>query len=181
MLALCLATLADPRDAASFADFFNRYHRYVLYIAQAQLHAHHAAEDVAQEVLLYIAEHYDQFRLTPHSKIKRYLMLCTQSKAADYLRKNEKFECSPLDDEEPEAPAADTTEQIVLRTETAQHALACVAALPVRYRAPLQLYLDDVPYSEIAEILHISKEAAYKRVQRAYAMLRKEMEAYNES
>ena len=176
MLALCLAALADPRNAESFTAFFNRYHRYILYIAQKHLRTYHAAEDVAQEVLIYIAEHYDDFRLKSHPQIKRYLLLCTQSKAVDYLRKNEKFDCAPLDDSEPEAAPMDTTEQIVLRAETARRAMACVAALPVRYRAPLQLYLDDVPYDEIAEILEISKEAAYKRVQRAYALLRQEME-----
>lgn len=176
-LSLCLSLLEKPEDSAAYAAFFDRYHRMVLQKAQSYVTAYEAAEDVAQEVMLYTAKHFDQFQNKNDHKLIALLLSCTKSRAIDYLRKHEKFDCVELDGETTAVPSIDTSEQIVLTAETIQRALLQVSALPEHYRAPLKLHMNDVPYDEIAGILQISKETAYKRVQRAYAIMRERMVA----
>lgn len=174
---LCLAMMENPEDHGAFAAFFERYHRLVLQKAQNYVGTYESAEDVAQEVMLYAAKNFDRFPLKNDHKIIALLLCCTKSRAIDYLRKNGKFDCVDLEDGEKDMDSIDSSEQIVLTAETAQRVLAAVAALPERYRAPLELKMNDFSYDEIADMLNISKETAYKRIQRGYAIIRERMAA----
>lgn len=173
-VSLGLALLEDPGDSAQYAAFFSRYHRLVLHRAASYVKTREAAEDVAQEVLLYAAQHFDQFRDRSDHRAVALLLFCTHSRAVDYLRQSEKFNCVELEDED-DLPPADPAEQITVTAETLERVLAQVAALPQAYRIPLKLRMEDMPYAEIAELLNLSKDAVYKRVQRAYAMIRERM------
>lgn len=176
-VSLGLALLEDPGDSTQYAAFFSRYHRLVLHRAASYVKTREAAEDVAQEVMLYAAMHFGQFQHKSEHTIISYLLTCTRSRAVDYLRKQEKFDCVELDENAADLPSIDTSEQIVLTAETAQRALRHAAALPQRYRMALKLHMGNASYDEIAALLNISKETAYKRVQRAYAMIRERMVA----
>ena len=154
LLAPCLALLETEEEAQSFSAFFERYHRLVLKKARDVVKTQEAAEDVGQEVFLYAAE---------------------QSRAINYLNKNRLEE--PLDEEQIAAGGicVENTEQILLRHDTAARILTAVEKLPEHYRAPLDLRLNGESYRDIAELLGIGKDAAYKRVQRGYKMIREEV------
>ena len=175
LLAPCLALLETEEEAQSFSAFFERYHRLVLKKARDVVKTQEAAEDVGQEVFLYAAEHFEKFNGRKERDIVHYLRLCTQSRAINYLNKNRLEE--PLDEEQIAAGGicVENTEQILLRHDTAARILTAVEKLQEHYRAPLDLRLNGESYSDIAELLGIRKDAAYKRVQRGYEMIREEV------
>lgn len=173
-LTACLAFLENEKDEEAFLRYYERYHRLVLYEAE-KIVGPSAAEDVGQEVFLYAAEHFEKFNGRKERDIVHYLRLCTQSRAINYLNKNRLEE--PLDEEQIAAGGicVENTEQILLRHDTAAHILTAVEKLPEHYRAPLDLRLNGESYRDIAELLGIGKDAAYKRVQRGYKMIREEV------
>lgn len=176
LLAPCLALLETEEEKQSFSVFFERYHRLVLKKARDVVKTQEAAEDVGQEVFLYAAEHFKKFQDRRPDEILHYLILCTASRASNYLKQDKRPE-EPLDEEEMAADGicVENTEQILLRHDTVLRILTVVEELPERYRAPLDLRLNGESYSDIAELLGISKDTAYKRVQRGYEMIREEV------
>ena len=178
LLAPCLALLETEEEAQSFSAFFERYHRLVLKKARDVVKTQEAAEDVGQEVFLYAAEHFEKFNGRKERDIVHYLRLCTQSRAINYLNKLNKNRLEePLDEEQIAAGGicVENAEQILLRHDTAARILTAVEKLPEHYRAPLDLRLNGESYRDIAELLGIGKDAAYKRVQRGSKMIREEV------
>ena len=173
MFALCLA-MVEPEERDAFTDFFDRYHKLVLFKALEITQNRETAEDVAQEMFLYAAKNFEKFKTGTEREIRHYLMICTQSRAMDAQRKNQAAP-EPADEDAAARAAVDDTERIVLRRDTLTRLLRYIDELDERYRAPLKLWMDGVPYSEIAQMLNITKDNAYKRTQRAYALLRERM------
>ena len=58
-----------------------------------------------------------------------------------------------------------------------QKTCRATAGLPEQYRVPLELKMKEYTNREISELLGISMQTLYKRLQRAYAAVRVEMEA----
>ncbi len=173
MLAICLA-MVEPEEHDAFTNFFYRYHKLVLFKALEITQNRETAEDVAQEMFLYAAKNFEKFKTGTEREIRYYLMICTQSRAIDALRKGQT--APEAADEETAAHAAvDDAERIVLRQDTLTRLLRYIDELDERYRAPLKLWMDGVPYSEIAQMLNITKDNTYKRTQRGYALLRERM------
>ena len=81
MLAIYLAALDSADNAEAFEAVYERYKRLVYHVACQIVHDPHLAEDVAQEVFLYIAKNFARLhRQDPH-KFAAYLVSCTRSRA----------------------------------------------------------------------------------------------------
>lgn len=173
MLAICLA-MVEPEEHDAFTNFFYRYHKLVLFKALEITQNRETAEDVAQEMFLYAAKNFEKFKTGTEQEIRHYLMICTQSRSIDALRKDQTAP-EPADEDATAQTAADDAERIVLRQDTLTRLLRYIDELDERYRAPLKLWMDGVPYSEIAQMLNITRDNAYKRTQRGYALLRERM------
>lgn len=174
-LSLCLALLDSDVDNDAYTEFFNKYHRLVIHKAKQIVKNQESAEDIAQEVFLYAAEHFtERFYGREHSHIMHYLICCTGSRAIDFLRK-QKSEYLDFENAELEGFFIEDTAQIVFRKGTSMCVFEIIKSLPEIYCAALSLKLDGESYAEIAEMLNISPQNAYKRVQRAYAMVRERM------
>ena len=61
MLAIYLAALDSADNAEAFEAVYERYKRLVYHVACQIVHDPHLAEDVAQEVFLYIAKNFARF------------------------------------------------------------------------------------------------------------------------
>ena len=73
MLAIYLAALDSADNAEAFEAVYERYKRLVYHVACQIVHDPHLAEDVAQEVFLYIAKNFSRLhRQDPH-KFAAYL------------------------------------------------------------------------------------------------------------
>ena len=181
-LAMCLTALETEDEYTAFSAFFERYRHLVFYRAREILKNETEAEDVAQEVFLYAADHFEKFRDRSDREAAKYLLLCTDSRAADAARSRARQAAA-----ESQAAAAqdladwDSAEHIVLRQDTAARMLEAVNALPERYCAALALRLDGASDKEIAQALGVKEETARKRAVRGYHMLRERMrEEYDE-
>lgn len=174
-LELCLAVLETEEERAEFTDLFERYHKLVLYKAGEIIGDYEKAEDVAQEVFLYIAENFSRFRREDHRKVTHYLMMCAYSRALNFMRQQKNR--AAVEEEEPFVAkfSVEDTERIVLRQDTLKRVMQAVAELAEKYRAPLQMRLEGAPYEEIAGLLGITGDTARKRVQRGYAMIREKV------
>ena len=81
MLAIYLAALDSADNAEAFEAVYERYKWLVYHVACQIVHDPHLAEDVAQEVFLYIAKNFARLhRQDPH-KFAAYLVSCTRSRA----------------------------------------------------------------------------------------------------
>ena len=176
LLAPCLALLETEEEKQSFSVFFERYHRLVLKKARDVVKTQEAAEDVGQEVFLYAAEHFKKFQDRRPDEILHYLILCTASRASNYLKQDKRPE-EPLDEEEMAADGicVENTEQILLRHDTVLRILTVVEELPERYRAPLELRLEGESYDEFAALLSLPRDTVYKRIQRGYQHVRERL------
>lgn len=117
-LSACLAVLESEEEREAFAAFYERYRHLVFYRAKQLVQNETEAEDVAQEVFLYAADHFEKFRGRHHRESAKYLLLCTASRAADALERTRRQ--TVLETE----AAADTTGKRK-RSGTAQSALCC--------------------------------------------------------
>ncbi len=71
------------------------------------------------------------------------------------------------------APGPTQPESAAIRHEAGGHLGALVAALPERYRGPIVLrYVDDLPYSDIAQVLGRREGTVKAQVHRGLALLR---------
>lgn len=182
-LAPCLALLDTSQEKEAFMAFYRQYHRLVLYQAMQIVNKEEWAEEVLQEVFLYIAEHFERFSSVSSYQAARLAVLCTTSRAHNLLRKErkeqemqEKSTTAARDDVRAFEERMDT-ERVLLRRERVERMVQVIARLPETYRLPLELKMKDYTDQEIGELLGISMAALYKRLQRAYAAVRAEMEA----
>lgn len=177
-LSACLTVLETEEERETFTAFYERYRHLVFYRAKQLVQNETEAEDVAQEVFLYAADHFDKFRGRHHRESAKYLLLCTASRAADALeraRRQAALEAEAAAEQRERETEWDSAERIVLRRDTAARMLEAVNALPERYCAALSLRLDGASYAEIAQALGVSEETARKRAVRGYGMLRQRM------
>lgn len=179
-LELCLAMLETEEERAEFADLFERYHKLVLYKAGELIGDYEKAEDVAQEVFLYVAENFSRFRRENSREVTHYLMLCAKSRALNFMRQQKNREALEEEETFVSEASVEDTERIVLRQDTMARVMQAVADLAEKYRAPLQLRLEGAAYEEIASLLDITGDTARKRVQRGYAMIRRKVVEYDE-
>lgn len=182
-LAPCLALLDTSQEKEAFMAFYRQYHRLVFHQAMQILNKEEWAEEVLQEVFLYIAEHFERFSSVSSYQAARLTVLCTTSRAYNLIRKErkeqemqEKSTTAARDDVRAFEERMDT-ERVLLRRERVERMVQVIARLPETYRLPLELKMKDYTDQEISELLGISMAALYKRLQRAYAAVRAEMEA----
>lgn len=148
-------------DKDALAELFRRYGDDVFRLAYSYLGSRADAEDVCQTVFLRLAER--RTALLP-GKEKAWLLTCAANQCRSLLRSFWRRNVGKLD------------ESVPFREEEDRAVWDAVAALPPRYRAVVHLYYwEGYGQGEIAEILRISRTAVQTRMQRARAMLKKEL------
>ena len=170
-LAPCLALLDSAEEQETFLALYHRYNRLVLHQAKKIVGKEEWAEDVMQEVFIYIAGHFEKFSSSSPWQTARLVVLCTESRACDFLRREK------IEQDKGERKAEQSCFFVRDFEERLQRMAREIAALPEVYRVPLELKMKDYSDGEISELLGISLTALYKRLQRAYAAVRQRMEA----
>jgi RNA polymerase sigma-70 factor (ECF subfamily) len=139
-----------------------------------------SADDITQNVLLKISTHLDS--LANSERIEAWAFRIARNSVADHFRAakpTEEFQ----EELHREMNAASDSETVIsdeearLRSEIADYIRSVVEALPPIYREALLLTeYDGLSQVELAERLGLSVSAAKSRVQRARAMMKKQME-----
>ena len=161
MLAMYLAVLDDRSSEEQFIDVYNTYKRLVYHTAYKIMGDSYLAEDVLQEVFLYVAKNF--------SKIHR------ESRAYDMLRKQREEPLEEIPDVPDDAPVPDDA---VVSTDNIQHLTELIGQMKPMYRAPLRLLAMGYTNREIAESLGLTDEVVRMRLFRGRKLLWKELNSH---
>ena len=174
MLAIYLAALDSADNAEAFEAVYERYKRLV-YVACQIVHDPHLAEDVAQEVFLYIAKNFARLhRQDPH-KFAAYLVSCTRSRAFLLLAQRPDAPGEEEPDFDRNADPAPVPEDAVIDEQQAQHLMQAVQQLAPIYRDPLRLLAQGYTCREIAAALALRESTVRQRIARGRKLLWKEL------
>lgn len=148
-------------NSEQLADLFRRCGDDVFRLAYSYLGSRADAEDVCQSVFLKLAE--GKTVLLP-GKEKSWLLTCAANLCKSQLRSFWRRNVGELD------------ESVPFREKSDRELWEAVMALPPKYRAVIHLYYwEGLDQGEIGDVLRISRTAVQTRMQRARAMLRKEL------
>ena len=166
LLSLYLAVLDNQSKEEQFIDVYNTYKRLVYHTAYKIMGDSYLAEDVLQEVFLYVAKNFSKIHRENCHELAAYLVSCSRSRACDMLRKQRE---EPLE-EVPDAPddAAVSADNIQLLTEL-------IGQMKPMYRDPLRLLAMGYTNREIAESLGLTDEVVRMRLFRGRKLLWKEL------
>jgi RNA polymerase sigma-70 factor (ECF subfamily) len=129
-------------------------------------------DDLFQDIALAIWRALPNFR--GESSEKTFIFRIAQNRAITYLAQRRPPMAS---DEEIELPdPRPNPEKGFAREQQGARLLEAIQRLPVEYRQVITLTLEDMTYSEIAEVLGIGESNVGVRLNRARQMLRQQME-----
>ena len=149
-------------DQDEILRLFGLYGDDVYRLALSMLGSRQDAEDVCQSVFLKLCEGRMRRR---EGREKSWLLTCAANQCRNLLRSPARFG-QELSEEIPARPGGDGGES-----------LEAVWRLPEKYRAVVHLYcFEGLDQVETAKILKITRTAVQTRLQRARAMLRKELD-----
>ena len=118
MLAMYLAVLDDQSSEEQFIDVYNTYKRLVYHTAYKIMGDSYLAEDVLQEVFLYVAKNFSKIHRENCHELAAYLVSCSRSRAYDMLRKQREEPLEEVPDVPDDAPVPDDA---VVSTDNIQH------------------------------------------------------------
>lgn len=170
MLASLLPLLDTPDEQARFTALYRRHKRLVLHTAAAVLRDEHLAQDVLQDVFLYLAEHFAAIDTASPRKVERYLVLAARTRAINLLHRRAReapAEGEPLPPREAAPPPPDA----LIEAEDAARLVSLVAELPPATRAVLELAMQGFETAEIAGLLGVTQAAARQRLVRGRRQL----------
>jgi RNA polymerase sigma-70 factor (ECF subfamily) len=175
---------AHPIAADEFVTFMHAYKDMVFSIA-ARLTGNDAqAEDISQEVFLRAYEHFGQLRTSPAAGgwLKTVAMRMTLNHLSRYRKRWRFFSELRSSDEEAEEgpdfeiPSPDSTVGQIDAAEQRALIEQALKELPEHQRVPLVLYhFQDLPYEEIARLLHISLSKLKTDILRGRAALARQL------
>ncbi len=179
-----MAALQSGDDSA-LDQIMVRYREPIFGFAFRQLANESAAADVTEETFVRVYLHRSKFK--PHGSFRAWLYRIASNLCVDHarqLRRNEAISLDAVSETHPGAPlldrlpAGDPAPDLAAATAADVAELhASIAALAPSLREPLVLFaLEERSQQECAELLGISAKAVEKKVARARALLRKQLE-----
>ena len=167
-----LTVLENKSDEEQFIDAYNTYKRLVYHTAYKVTGDPYLAEDVLQEVFLYVAKNISKIRWKNCHELAAYLVSCSRSRAYDMLRKQREEPLEEVPDAPDDAPVPDDA---VVSTDNIQHLTELIGQMKPMYRDPLRLLAMGYTNREIAESLGLTDEVVRMRLFRGRKLLWKEL------
>lgn len=154
----------DETARQDFTEFVATRSRQLIRLAYVLTGDQHSAEDLLQNALIKAAAHWGRIHSAPDAYVRRIMY----REQVSWLRRRTRRPETAMA-QVPERPAGDQTVSVEARL-TLQDALR---ALPPRKRAVLVLrYLEDLPESQVAEILGCSVGTVRSQTHKAVSQLR---------
>jgi RNA polymerase sigma-70 factor (ECF subfamily) len=179
---LALVARMEARDADALARLYDRYAARLLGLAERILGSGGEAEEVVQEVFLYVwraAATFDPAR----GSVLAWLLVATRSRAIDRLRARRpasRGEWKRLDDV-PESAAPVDVERDSASREWQSICLAAIGELPPDQRRVLELaYFEGLTHTEIAEKTSTPLGTVKTRARLGLMKLRERIRPYRE-
>jgi RNA polymerase sigma-70 factor (ECF subfamily) len=164
-------------DPAAFEALFHAYHAPLCAFAYRYLDARDLAEEVVQEIFLFVWERRETWDV--RTSVKGYLFTAVRNAALSYLRHERVVRRREAETvERLDGPSAGADAEAAA-AETLAAVQRAVSRLPERCRLVFTLHREQgLTYSEIAEVLGISPKTVEAQMARALQSLRKALAAF---
>ena len=163
-------------DEAALVDLYDRYAGFVYGLAVRTLADRQIAEDITQEVFVYLWEHPE--RIDPgRGTLRGFLGTLTHRRAVDTVRREEarrrrEARVARETGEVPDVAAA------VLRADTTGRVRTALEVLPAAQRRALELaYFQGYTYRQVADVLGIPEGTAKSRLRLALARIAENLDS----
>lgn len=167
-----LAMIDFPDDQAKFERVYNKYRYLMLHVAYKILQNHHDAEDAVHQAFISIIENIDKISEVNSPKTRSYIVIITERKAIDLLRKIQKRQTLEFNED---------ISGVEIPFEMDNPIAAAIAKLPLQYREVLLMrYHNGFSAKEIASILSMSDSGVRKLIVRAKKALQELLEKEGE-
>lgn len=176
MVAMFTALLDSREEKEQFLAVYHRHKRMVYHTALGVLHDPALAEDVLQEVFLYVAENFSRLPTDDCHKMARYLVISGRARAVTMLRRRQREIPAEFDDDALGEDGGPLPDDLTVSSDQAARLLRLVAELKPIYRDPLELLIQGMSYRQIAESLNLAEATVRQRVARARKILWKELQ-----
>ncbi|MBI1234368.1 MULTISPECIES: RNA polymerase sigma factor [Hyphobacterium] len=162
-----LAVRAAEGDDLAFNRIMQRHGPAIFRFLYRMLRDAGDAEDAAQET--FVAAHRNLFRYDPERPLLAWLFRIARNKARDHVRRQVVRRWLTAETGNDRYPAQDPSPERVVEDRDDLAALeSAIARLPEGLRTPLLLSaVEDLPHSEIAEIMGLSVKGVEMRIYRA--------------
>lgn len=164
-------------DAVAFEALFRAYHAPLCAFAFRYLRARDLAEEIVQEVFLFVWERRETWDV--RTSVKNYLFTAIRNAALSYLRHERVVRRREAETVELFGGPSASADAEVGAAETLAAVQRAVGRLPERCRLVFTLQREQgLTYSEVAEVLGISPKTVEVQMGRALKSLRKALAGY---
>ena len=167
-----LATAPDARTREFMLGLWERYRRYMFFIARRYTGEAALLEDIVSESCLRLMEHADTLQGLAEGQLRAYIRSTVRSRAVDLLRRRRR-ETAVGDGDGPAFESPDPDWQRIELREEIERVLEAVSRLPEPQRTALRLkYGEKRTDAEVAAALGVARTTARKYLLDARAALK---------
>ena len=168
-----LAMIEEPAEQAKFEQLYEKYRFLMLHAAKQILQNHHDAEDAVHQAFVSVIENIDKISDVECPKTHSFVVIITERKAIDILRRNSRRSTVELNEE---------IAGIEMPFNLDNPVATAIAQLPPHYREVLLLRFDNgFTTKEIASMLNITDSGVRKLIARAKRTLQEILEKEGEA
>ena len=163
MLVFYLSMIDTDEEKSKFEQLYLTYRQVMFYAANSILKDEYMAEDCVHQAFLRIMEHMGKIKKIKCPKTHSFIVTIVQNVAIDCYRKRKRQKAVSYD----EISYAVADQNLDSFDEMGAVAKA-IAQLPILLSTIIRLrYSQGYSVKEIAEILQVTEQTVYKRIQRA--------------
>lgn len=171
MLAFYLSLASLPEEKSKIEEIYYNYRKLIYHIAYSKLQKQEWAEDALHDVMLAVISNIVKLQQMNENDIKSFLYVVTRNVAVDLLRKEYRRNVEDVE-ELPLVGGVDPQQDLGVQALT-----QWIAQLKPIYRDVLELTVYyGFSAKECASLLKISSATVRKRLERARALLKDQME-----
>lgn len=159
-----IASRLARRDETALREVYDQYSSYVYGLAVRVIGDASAAEDVAQDVFLFVWERPDGFD-PARGSLRTWLGMLAHRRSVDHVRREEARRRRALREASRRPVAIPDVEEIATALVNAERVRAALDVLPGDQRRAIQLaYFGGKTYREVADVLGIPEGTAKSRL-----------------
>lgn len=178
MISIYLSMIEDIEDKKKFESLYLLYRQDMYAVAYKILNNVHDAEDAVHQAFLKIANNFEKILDIDCPKTKAYVVIIVRNTSIDIYKQNKK---NSVNSTSIDTEVGNFIEDESFFNEINYKSLVSkIGCLPDVYKDVLYLkYVQGYDNVEISNLLAVSKDTTYKRIQRAKSLLHKLLKEEN--
>lgn len=177
MLAVYMAMLDEPEDKVEFERAYNKYRGKMLAVAYGIIGNYHDAEEAVSSAFFIIARNFAKLKKRSAQERAAYYGVVTKNCSYDILRKQNRRNEVPLDEDEEFIDRSSDVSDQVLYDFGYERVVDAIRSLPEIYAQALYMQnVTGLSIKEIALTVNETEETIRKRLERARRKLRAVLE-----